>query len=154
MDQQKAMMHALWRKAIRQEVPVRIPCGTAAKASKMRFALYNSVRNVRSGKEQSDAALLDALENCSVFFEEKDKSVLVIGRKVASEMMQTIAGILGEEKGLLKSSEEIKMEELWRSAMGKVAEKVAEGAAEGVKGKSVDIGLPSAVPRATPYYTR
>lgn len=150
MDQQKAMMHALWRKAIRQEVPVRIPCGTAAKASKMRFALYNSVRNVRSGKEQSDAALLDALENCSVFFEEKDKSVLVIGRKVASEMMQTIAGILGEEKGLLKSSEEIKMEELQRSAV----EKVAEGAAEGVKGKSVDIGLPSAVPRATPYYTR
>jgi hypothetical protein len=104
MDQQKAMLHELWRKAGRDADPVRIPAKTSAKAIQLRHTLYNAVKEVRKNMENADAALAHALENVTVSFDPEDKSIVVMRQKIASELMGVIAGVLGE--AVAQTSEE------------------------------------------------
>lgn len=144
MDEQKALLHGLWRKAAQSDGPIELPCQTESNAKRMRFALYNAVRDVRSGKTEGDSALKDAIANCTIGFGAKDKSILVIQRKVMLDLMQMVAGVVGDAPGLRKTEEDMAMEASQARLMDKLAA-VGEGSAPGL-----DLGLP----RVTPYYTR
>lgn len=145
MDEQKALLQGLWRKAFGQDEPLEIPCKTASNATRMRFALYNAVRGVRTGKDKVDDLLRQAAENCSIGFHPEDKTILVMHRKVMTEMMQTIAGILGDSPELKKTDEQMEVEASQALLMKKLSEGVSAD-----QPTAADVGLP----RVTPYYTR
>ena len=145
MDEQKALLQGLWRKAFGQDEPLAIPCKTASNATRMRFALYNAVRGVRTGKDKVDDLLRQATENCSIGFDPEDKSILIMQRKVMTEMMQTVAGILGDAPELRKSEEQMEAE----ASLALVTKKLSEGVSPAQPSVG-DVGLP----RVTPYYTR
>jgi hypothetical protein len=97
MDEQKMLLHGLWRKAWKATEPILVPCRTKSNAIKLRFALYNSVRFVRAGKENADETLREAAENVSIGTLEGDPTTLVLQRRTLSETMKTIAAILADE---------------------------------------------------------
>lgn len=133
MNEEKALLQSLWRKASTQE-KLTIPCKTLAKARRLRYALYNAVRGVRDGEVKVDEVLQFAVENYSISFDPDEPSTLVVQRKILTELMQTVQGILGDTP--LETEEDI----LMREAEQRVRAKVAEGGAEPT--------------RVTPYYTR
>lgn len=138
MDNQKALLQALWRKAGRAEEPLRVECKSESEARRLRFALYNAVRDARAGKVEADAALTEALENCTVGFAPEDKRVLVLQQKVMTGMMQSVAALVGDAPGLLKSEDEMLVE----ASQARLAAKLAE----------FDSASPR--PASNPYYTR
>lgn len=154
MDEQKALLQGLWRKAFRQDTPLEIPCKSETNARKMRFALYNAVRGVKTGKEKVDENLKEAVENCSVGFAPDDKTRLVIQRKVMTEMMQIVSEILGEDATVcVKTEKEMEVE----ASITLALQKIRENGEESVVGQwNEDPGLQSlpGLPRSTPYYTR
>ena len=145
MDEQKALLQGLWRKAFGQDEPLTIPCKTASNATRMRFALYNAVRGVRTGKDKVDDLLRRATENCSIGFDPEDKSILIMQKKIMTEMMQTVAGILGDTPELRKTDEQMEVEASQALLMKKLNEGVSADSPT-----AADVGLP----RVTPYYTR
>lgn len=145
MDEQKALLQGLWRKAFSQDEPLAIPCKTASNATRMRFALYNAVRGVRTGKDKVDDLLRRATENCSISFDPEDKSILIMQKKIMTEMMQTVAEILGDTPELKKSDEQMEAE----ASLALLTKKLNEGVSPD-QPTAADVGLP----RVTPYYTR
>ena len=143
MDEQKKLLQGLWRKAFGQDEPLEVPCKTESNATRLRFSLYNAVREVRTGKAKVDEALKLAVENCSIGFHPEDKTRLVIQRKVMTDLMQTIAGLVEDSPELLKSEEDMAVEASQVLLLQKLS--------------TPDSGLPAAdlgLPRVTPYYTR
>lgn len=145
MDEQKQLLQGLWRKAFGQDDALEIPCKTKSNATRMRFALYNAVRGVRTGKDKVDDLLKQAVENCTIGFHPADRSVLIMQKKVMTEMMQTIAGILGDAPNLRKTDEQMEVEASQALLMKKLGEGVSADSPT-----AADVGLP----RVTPYYTR
>ena len=159
MDEQKMLLHGLWRKAWKASEPILVPCRTKSNAIKLRFALYNSVRFVRAGKEKADETLCEAAENVSIGTLEGDPTTLVLQRRTLSETMKTIAAILADDgagagAGAMAGG----------SAFGPAFELPAEAKtgeqllAEASQERlrrllSGDEGEPAAS-RVTPYYTR
>lgn len=159
MDEQKMLLHGLWRKAWKASEPVLVPCRTKSNAIKLRFALYNSVRFVRAGKEKADEVLCEAAENVSIGTLEGDPTTLVLQRRTLSETMKTIAAILaddeagtGAEVGAGGSAFGPAFE---LPAEAKTGEQLlAEASQERLKRLlSEQTGEPAAS-RVTPYYTR
>ena len=146
MNQETALLHALWRKGLQSETPVRIPCAAKSDATRLRWALYNAVAKYRpegSKHGQADAVLAEAIENCSLSVEGKEPGpfALVIQRKTLTNLMQTIAAVLGDAPivdavdAAAKESEARMMEKL-----------------QGLTTPTVDASAGAV--RSTPYYTR
>jgi hypothetical protein len=95
LTDEKAVMQALWRKALELPKGLTIPCGNAQAAARLRFALYNGVRAFRKGLAKPDEALAQALAELTISFT-PDKSGLVIGPKAATGMMPQLLAIIGE----------------------------------------------------------
>lgn len=123
MDEQRAKLQGLWRKAYREEFPVKIPCKTASAATKLRFAMYESVRAFRRGTAQPDEELGLAIQNCQLSFDEADRSILVICRKTATELMAEIDKVLGGDPTLIVGQEEIEAQGM----MERLTKKIATG---------------------------
>ena len=159
MDEQKMLLHGLWRKAWKASAPVLVPCRTKSNAIKLRFALYNSVRFVRAGKEKADETLCEAAENVSIGTLEGDPTTLVLQRRTLSETMKTIAAILADD-GAGPGAEV----EAGGSAFGpafelpadaKTGEQLlAEASQERLKRLLSEQAGEPAASRVTPYYTR
>jgi hypothetical protein len=107
IDEQRAKLQGLWRKAYRDGKPIEVPCRTASSATKLRFAMYDAVRAFRRGTAQADEELAQAIENCMLSFKEGDRTVLVVTKKTATELMSTIDGILGDDQTLAIGQEDV-----------------------------------------------
>ena len=161
MDEQKMLLHGLWRKAWKASAPVLVPCRTKSNAIKLRFALYNSVRFVRAGKEKADETLCEAAENVSIGTLEGDPTTLVLQRRTLSETMKTIAAILADDGTGLGAGA---MAGAGGSAFGpafelpadaKTGEQLlAEASQERLKRLLSEQAGEPAASRVTPYYTR
>lgn len=150
MDEQKMLLHGLWRKAWKASEPILVPCRTKSNAIKLRFALYNSVRFVRAGKENADETLREAAENVSIGTLEGDPTTLVLQRRTLSETMKTIAAILagaGAGAGAGGSAFEL-------PADAKTGEQLLAEASQERLRKLLEEGEVPPVGRSTPYYTR
>ena len=158
MDEQKMLLHGLWRKAWKASEPVLVPCRTKSNAIKLRFALYNSVRFVRAGKEKADETLCEAAENVSIGTLEGDPTTLVLQRRTLSETMKTIAAILADDGAGAEA-----MAGAGGSAFGpafelpaeaKTGEQLLAEASQERLRKLLEEGEAPPVGRSTPYYTR
>jgi hypothetical protein len=102
------IMHGIWREAGRDETGVTIACESEANAKRLRFALYNALKPIKSGKQGADSALLHAIATCSLGFTE-DKKGLIIKPKIATVLSKTmLAALAGKE---VKNTEDYLMEE-------------------------------------------
>lgn len=88
------IMLSVWREAGRTEEGVTIPCESEANAKRLRFALYNAVKPVKSGRIEADAALKHGVATCSLSFTE-DKMGLIVRPKVATLLNKTLLAALG-----------------------------------------------------------
>ena len=159
MDEQKMLLHGLWRKAWRASAPVEVPCRTKSNAIKLRFALYNSVRFVRAGKEEADEGLREAAENVSIGTLPGDPPVLVLQRRSLSETLQTIAALLAEDEAGQGPGEtrQVPMGNgtvLALPAAAKTGEQLLVEASQARLQSLLEEADPATGARATPYYTR
>lgn len=147
-DKTKELIFGLWRKANEpgNEAGVTLPCQDAGSAQRMRFMLYNTVKKARSGEEEVDDALLDAITNCSASLTGEGRTSVVIRKKLFTDAVKIMMEALGTatpggnetEEAMLRESQQRMMREL---------EQFAEPAAEGDSAQA-----PAA--RQTPYYKR
>ncbi len=102
------IMLGIWREAGRSEEGVTIPCESVTNATRLRFALYNALKPIKSGKQVADSALQHAIKTCSLSYTE-DKSGLVIKPKIATTLSKSmLAALAGKE---VKSTEDYLLEE-------------------------------------------
>lgn len=107
-NDEQAIFHELWRTAGQSPEGVTVPCESAANATRLRFALYNSLKPIKTGKMEADMKLRHAMDTCSLSFTE-DKQGLIIRPKVSTTINKAILAVLG--KPAIKGTEEILMEE-------------------------------------------
>lgn len=146
MDEQKELLQGLWRKAFLQAEPLLIPCKSESNAIRLRFALYNAVREVRKGKAKADKTLLDATSNCTIGFSPNDRATLLVQRKVMTELMQVVVDLVGDAPELRKSEEDMEIE----ASSALLLEKLKQSADFSPEQSPANLGLP----RKTHYYTR
>lgn len=139
LSQEALLMLGLWRKAGKSEEPLELVLPTKADATRMRFALYNAAKPIRTGK-QVDAEVLAAVESLSVRAVENK---VIFAKKSASALIEAALAALGEDgvEGALvkpKTPLEVAAETSLQSVLGRLAE-----------------NEPKPEPtRATPYYRR
>ena len=146
MDEQKELLQGLWRKAFLQEGPLLIPCKSESNAIRLRFALYNAVREVRKGKGKADKTLIEATNNCTIGFSPDDRTTLLVQRKVMTELMQVVVDLVGDAPELRKSEEDMEIE----ASSALLLEKLKQSADFSPEQSPANLGLP----RKTHYYTR
>ena len=146
MDEQKELLQGLWRKAFLQEGPLLIPCKSESNAIRLRFALYNAVREVRKGKGKADKTLIEATNNCTIGFSPDDHTTLLVQRKVMTELMQVVVDLVGDAPELRKSEEDMEIE----ASSALLLEKLKQSADFSPEQSPANLGLP----RKTHYYTR
>jgi hypothetical protein len=124
VDKVSAIYHGLWRKAAGMSEELEIPCTTESEAKRLRFALYNSVKQVRKHPER-DLDLVDAVDAVMLGFKEGDAKVLVMRKKTSTKLMQTLAGLLGVESAeAVETEEEREMKEVMRRFEEKLAKEL------------------------------
>lgn len=84
-------LHAVWLKAF-QEGEFFIPCPEGANATKLRFALYNSVKPYRAGKADNPE-MLEAIASVSVTVE---RGGVKLQHKSVTGIMQAVRNALGD----------------------------------------------------------
>ena len=146
MDEQKELLQGLWRKAFLQAEPLLIPCKSESNAIRLRFALYNAVREVRKGKGKADKTLIEATNNCTIGFSPGDRATLLVQRKVMTELMQVVVDLVGDASELRKSEEDMEIE----ASSALLLEKLKQSADFSSEQSPANLGLP----RKTHYYTR
>ena len=146
MDEQKELLQGLWRKAFLQAEPLLIPCKSESNAIRLRFALYNAVREVRKGKGKADKTLIEATNNCTIGFSPDDRATLLVQRKVMTELMQVVVDLVGDAPELRKSEEDMEIE----ASSALLLEKLKQSTEFSPEQSPANLGLP----RKTHYYTR
>lgn len=89
-------LQSVWRAALGKPDGIRLECKDAAEAKRLRFALYNAVRHVRTddGARFADSQLLEAVDNCSISFIEE--RVLLVRDNKFSPLRLVVAKALEE----------------------------------------------------------
>lgn len=84
-------LHAVWLKA-NTEGELFIPCGGKANATKLRFALYNSVKPFREGRAENPE-MVEAIAAVSITLEGDG---VRLQHRSASVIMQSVRAVLGD----------------------------------------------------------
>lgn len=129
-------MHNVWRAGGSSPEGITIPCQSESNAKRLRFALYNSVKAVKTGKFPADSALKKAITTCSLSFTD-DKCGIRIRPKVATELSQTMIAVLGALAG--KTTEDYMLEESF-ARMQEIVPGPKLAAPEGASNKSAIYG--------------
>lgn len=135
-------LQSVWRAALGKPDGLRLECQTAAEAKRLRFALYNSVRHLRTeeGARFADQELIRAVDNCSISF--VDERVLLIQDNQFSPLRQVVQKALEQYQIPVKTA----TEEASQTSAQKVMEALAkEGLGEPPAG-STPVGAPAADP--------
>lgn len=146
---ESAALQAVWRVALRtgrHEIVLR----DAMECQRVRFALYNAIRPVRTGK-LVDAELSEAAAECTVLTE---GSTLAVQRRTDTPAMQAVLASLEGIEGLeevAKTPEEVEVERS-QARLQELLGIGGAGAGEGEGQVSADSPVPGA--RTTPYYSR
>ena len=129
MDKVKQTYQALWKKAFR-DGEVWIQLESRAKATRLRFELYNAVKEVRQGKVDNPE-LLAAVSACVVRVEDSGR-----------------LGILGKERedALASILEQVDLQDFIEKAVSPEEASLA-------RLKALMQDIPEA-PQVNPYYTR
>jgi len=137
------LMHALWRKALATgKDGITIPCGSQATATRLRFALYASVRVFRKGMAIPDQQLADAISGIAIGFS-PDKCSITMKPKLEQGIMPMLLDLVG--KDALKGVDELAAQEAGQAFADRMLKELASPGND-----SHEPGSGA----ATPYYTR
>lgn len=115
------VMRGLWRKANREADGITLTCRSESEAKRIRFQLYNAVRDARKGLATADQELVEAVTNCSLGFRENDPKTLVLRQRMRGELLQTMAELAGDAvrpQAVLEDSAKRVMERLAQGDRG------------------------------------
>ena len=139
-NQDYIILQALWRKALDMgKAGITIPCNSQPAATRLRFALYASVRVFRKGQATPDQKLADAIAGIAISYSE-DKCSIRMLPKAEQGLMPTILSMIAPEE--LKSVDDLAVKE----AEGRFAKLLTEPTAQEAK--------PDAINNDNPYYKR
>lgn len=93
-----ALYQEAWRRAGAGEV-IRIECGSAQEAVRVRLALYRAVKEARRPGGLADEVLKRAVENSSVQLEGAGKTTVAVRPNLAAASAQSLMKALGVEGG-------------------------------------------------------
>ena len=148
MNREQALLCEVWRRGD-SESGYTITCKDKREAQRLRFALYNAVKFAREPGAAADAALVQAVEGCSIYLEQVPGMIetrLVVRRKALVSKLEGLlqaangagagagAEILAPEALAARQMAERLLKEV--ETTGKAAEQVVETG------------------RVTPYYSR
>lgn len=137
-NQEYIILHGVWRKALEMGTEgLTIPCNSEQAATRLRFALYASVREFRRGRAQPDQKLADAISEIALSMT-PDKKGIVMQPKAEQGLMPMLRELVGEE---VRATEEIAAEEQLQDVARRLLSKQPE---------------PEHTPQpsGTPYYRR
>lgn len=93
---EQVILQNLWIMAASLPDGATVPCGSAASARRLRFALYNAVKYCKGpDAKPCSEELLNAITTCSLGFSD-DGTAVVIRQKIATKVNQAILGVLGD----------------------------------------------------------
>lgn len=128
MDSVKEKLKALWRQAHRTGEEIFIPCPSEKEAVKVRFALYNAVKAVRTGTDRSDEELKEAIENWKLVLQADPPGVRITA-KVEASVLAVVDSLLDQTAVVqaTQSQEERELEASARRVMERLQQEPAEG---------------------------
>lgn len=94
MSNEVELMREMWRLGYSEPNGVTLPCPDQATATRLRFALYNSVKAFRNGKGEADQTLRDALNNCQLSIDPQTAAIS-ISRKLNTAASLAMLSVLG-----------------------------------------------------------
>lgn len=137
-NQEYIILHGVWRKALEMGTKgLTIPCNSEQAATRLRFALYASVREFRRGRAQPDQKLADAISEIALSMT-PDKKGIIMQPKAEQGIMPMLRALVGEET---RTTEEIAAEEQLQGMVQRLMSSQAEPDHD-------------SQPSGTPYYTR
>lgn len=89
-------LQGIWRRANAEGEGVTIKCQSPSEAKRVRFLLYNAVREARKPFGIADEALREAVKACGVSFAEDDPSTVVVRQKLRTGLMEKILEAAGD----------------------------------------------------------
>lgn len=116
------VMREMWRLAYSKPDGITIPCPDQASATRLRFALYNAVKQFRHNPGSADDQLANAITNCGLSIG-NDRQSVVMAKKLDSATSKAMLALLGEQAP--RSIEDVSMQESLERIMGKVQETLA-----------------------------
>ena len=149
LTKENQLYQAFWRQALTNgKQGLTLPCKTQAEASRLRFALYNSVRAFKQGKVQPDQELAEAIANVTITFTE-DKKGLQLTNRLDSGLLSELAKLIPKEK--IVNAEELAS----REALKRMEERLG-GVVTADPAKPSNPAMPTGLTAgsSTPYYTR
>lgn len=89
-------LQGVWRRAFADPDGASIKCASVSEAKRVRFLLYNAVREARKPDGMADEELREAVRACSVSFGEGDPTTVVVRQKMRTGLMEKILAAAGE----------------------------------------------------------
>lgn len=128
LTDEQTILQNLWILGAQQPDGATVPCGDAASARRLRFALYNAVKQFKgeNAKPCSDK-LKQAITSCALSFSADGKGI-VIRQKIATKLNQAVLGVLADFA--MQTDEDRQAQEAFERIMGKAAEVESEPQAE------------------------
>jgi hypothetical protein len=114
LKDEQTILQNLWILGATAHDGATVPCGDAASARRLRFALYNAVKQFKgeNAKPCSDQ-LKQAISSCALSFTDDGKG-LIIRQKIATKLNRSVLDVLknftiqtDEERQAVESSERI-----------------------------------------------
>lgn len=93
---EQVVLQNLWVLAASRPEGVAVPCGDAASARRLRFALYNAVKWFKGeNAKPCSEELANAIATCSLSFT-ADETGVVVRQKIATKVNQAILSVFGD----------------------------------------------------------
>lgn len=100
-------LQSVWRAALREPEGFELVCGDKNEAVRLRFALYNSVRDIRGQphSEHVDLELWEAVQACSISIEGEERNVLRVQNRKFSTLKLIVQQALAA-KGVVAKAQD------------------------------------------------
>lgn len=120
LKDEQTILQNLWILGASQPEGATVPCGDAASARRLRFALYNSVKQFKGeNAKPCSEKLKEAITTCALSFSDDGKGI-VIRQKIATKLNQAVLGVLADFE--VHTDEERQAQESFERIMAKNAE--------------------------------
>jgi hypothetical protein len=117
-SQEKLLFQEVWKRAYDNPQGLTIRFKTEKLAYSARMALYNAIKEAKSGKEMLDKKLTLAAEHIRLIWGE-DRTVLILQHRRDSEVVQTLEELLGVQMGELQNPEIVESLRLLETLSGR-----------------------------------
>lgn len=124
LTDEQTILQNLWILGASQAEGATVPCGDAASARRLRFALYNAVKQFKGeNAKPCSEKLKAAITTCALSFTDDQKGI-IIRQKIATKLNKSVLEVLGDFA--LQTEEERQAQESFERIMAKNADAAPE----------------------------